>query len=101
MAEAVNNLYKTESIRQHGPWRTVEHVELATLEWVWWWNNSRASTASSTCAPHSKSRTRTTLTTNQASRRPPDRKPDKNENQAYSFRSGRTILAGATSWQRR
>ncbi|WP_179561445.1 IS3 family transposase [Microbacterium sp. AK009] len=41
MAEAVNNLYKTELIRQGGPWRTVEQVELATLEWVWWWNNSR------------------------------------------------------------
>jgi transposase InsO family protein len=41
MAEAVNNLYKTELIRQRGPWRTVEQVELATLEWVWWWNNSR------------------------------------------------------------
>ncbi|GAA2568600.1 hypothetical protein GCM10009862_04220 [Microbacterium binotii] len=36
MAEAVNNLYKTELIRQRGPWRTVEQVELATLEWVWW-----------------------------------------------------------------
>nr|WP_246139958.1 IS3 family transposase [Protaetiibacter larvae] len=41
MAEAINNLYKTELIRQQGPWRTVEQVELATLEWVWWWNNSR------------------------------------------------------------
>ena len=41
MAEAVNNLYKTELIRQRGPWRTVEQVELASLEWVWWWNISR------------------------------------------------------------
>jgi len=41
MAEAVNNLYKTELIRQQGPWRTVEQVELATLEWVWWWNEQR------------------------------------------------------------
>ncbi|WP_374197653.1 IS3 family transposase [Microbacterium paraoxydans] len=41
MAEAVNNLYKTELIRQRGPWRKVEQVELATLEWVWWWNNQR------------------------------------------------------------
>jgi transposase InsO family protein len=37
----VNNLYKTELIRQSGPWRLVEQVELATLEYVWWWNNSR------------------------------------------------------------
>ncbi|NKR09945.1 IS3 family transposase [Paenarthrobacter ureafaciens] len=41
MAEAVNGLYKTELIRRCGPWRTVEQVELATLEYVWWWNNQR------------------------------------------------------------
>ena len=41
LAEAVNGLYKTELIRRRGPWRTIEQVELATLEWVWWWNNSR------------------------------------------------------------
>jgi len=41
MAEAVNGLYKTELIRRQGPWRTVEQVELATLEYVWWWNNRR------------------------------------------------------------
>ncbi|KXZ61330.1 hypothetical protein Mlaev_00754 [Microbacterium laevaniformans] len=41
MAEAVNGLYKTELIRRRGPWRTVDQVELATLEYVWWWNNQR------------------------------------------------------------
>jgi putative transposase len=41
MAEALNALYKTELIRARGPWRTVEQVELATLEYVWWWNNQR------------------------------------------------------------
>ena len=41
MAEAVNGLYKTELIRRRGPWRTVEQLELATLEWIWWWNNQR------------------------------------------------------------
>jgi len=41
MAEAINALYKTELIRARGPWRTVERVELATLEWVWWWNDQR------------------------------------------------------------
>lgn len=41
LAEAINALYKTELIRRRGPWRTVEQVELATLEWVWWWNNQR------------------------------------------------------------
>lgn len=41
LAEAVNGLFKTELIRRRGPWRTIEQVELATLEWVWWWNNQR------------------------------------------------------------
>ncbi len=41
LAEAVNGRYKAELIRRRGPWRTVEQVELATLEWVWWWNNER------------------------------------------------------------
>lgn len=41
LAETVNGLYKAELIRRHGPWRTVEEVELATLEYVWWWNNRR------------------------------------------------------------
>lgn len=39
MAQAVNGLYKTELIRRRDPWPTVEQVELATLEYMWWWNN--------------------------------------------------------------
>ena len=34
-------LYKTEVIRQRGPWRNLEAVEFATLEWVDWFNNRR------------------------------------------------------------
>lgn len=41
LAETVNGLYKAELIRRRGPWRTVEEVELATLEYVWWWNHRR------------------------------------------------------------
>jgi len=41
LAETVNGLFKTELIRRRGPWRTVEQVELATLQWVWWWNHQR------------------------------------------------------------
>ena len=41
MAESVNGLYKTELIRRQGPWRNVEHVELATLAWIEWFNNRR------------------------------------------------------------
>ena len=41
LAEAVNGLYKSELIRPQGPWRTVDDVELATLAWVHWFNNTR------------------------------------------------------------
>ena len=34
-------LFKTEVIRSKGPWRNLEDVEFATLEWVWWFNNKR------------------------------------------------------------
>jgi len=40
-AETINGLYKNELIKPCKPWRTVDEVELATLEWVWWFNNSR------------------------------------------------------------
>jgi putative transposase len=41
LAETVVGLYKTELIRRRGPWRTLEQVELATAEWVDWWNQRR------------------------------------------------------------
>jgi putative transposase len=34
-------LYKTELIRTRGPWRGLDGVEIATLEWVDWFNNRR------------------------------------------------------------
>jgi putative transposase len=40
-AESLNGLYKTELIRRRGPWRGLDHVELATLEWVDWFNHRR------------------------------------------------------------
>ena len=41
LAELVIGLYKTEVIRRRGPWRTLEAVEFATLEWVDWFNMRR------------------------------------------------------------
>lgn len=41
LAETVIGLYKTEVIHRRGPWRGVEAVEFATLEWVDWFNNRR------------------------------------------------------------
>ena len=34
-------LYKTEVIRRRGPWRHLEAVECATLEWGDWFNHRR------------------------------------------------------------
>lgn len=41
LAESVIGLFKTELIRRRGPWRSLEAVEFATLEWVDWFNNRR------------------------------------------------------------
>ena len=41
LAETINGLYKAEIIHRRGPWKTREAVELATLEWVSWFNHHR------------------------------------------------------------
>ncbi len=41
LAETINGLYKTELIHRRAPWKTKESLELATLEWVSWFNNCR------------------------------------------------------------
>jgi len=41
LAESIIGLYKTEVIRRRGPWRHLEAVEFATLEWVDWFNHRR------------------------------------------------------------
>jgi transposase InsO family protein len=41
LAETVIGLFKTEVIRKRGPWRNLEAVEFATLEWVDWFNHRR------------------------------------------------------------
>ncbi len=41
MAESVIGLYKTEVIRRRGPWKGLDNVEYATLEWVDWFNHRR------------------------------------------------------------
>jgi len=41
LAETINGLYKAELIHRRAPWKTRESVELATLEWVAWFNNHR------------------------------------------------------------
>ena len=41
LAETTNGLYKTELIHRRAPWKTKAAVELATLEWVSWFNHQR------------------------------------------------------------
>ena len=41
LAETINGLYKAELIHRRAPWKTKASVELATLEWVSWFNHHR------------------------------------------------------------
>lgn len=41
MAEAFNSLYKAELVRNRGPWRGLDDLELATVEYIDWYNNRR------------------------------------------------------------
>lgn len=41
LAETIHGLYKAEVIWRKGPWRSLDAVEYATLEWVDWYNNRR------------------------------------------------------------
>ena len=41
LAETIIGLYKTELIRRHGPWKGMDEIEYATLEWVDWFNHRR------------------------------------------------------------
>ncbi len=41
LTETINGLYKAELIDKRGPWRNLQAIEMATLEWVDWFNNRR------------------------------------------------------------
>jgi putative transposase len=41
LAETMIGLYKTELIRRRGPWKGIDDLEYATLEWVDWFNHRR------------------------------------------------------------
>jgi len=41
MAEAFNSLYKAELVRNTGPWRGLDDLEVATVEYIDWYNNRR------------------------------------------------------------
>lgn len=41
LAESINGLYKTELVKRRGPWKGVDDLEIATAEWVDWYNHRR------------------------------------------------------------
>jgi len=45
LAETINGLYKAELICHRAPWKTRQSLELATLEWVAWFNHQRLHSA--------------------------------------------------------
>jgi putative transposase len=51
LAETVNGLYKAELIHRRPRWRTAEEVELATADWVAWWNHRRLHSATDYLPP--------------------------------------------------
>jgi putative transposase len=51
LAETTIGLFKTEKIHREGPWRSLSEVELATLEWVDWYNHARLHSACGGVAP--------------------------------------------------
>lgn len=51
LAESTIGLFKTEKIYREGPWKTLSDVELATLEWVDWFNTARLHSACGRLSP--------------------------------------------------
>jgi putative transposase len=42
--ESVIGLYKSELVRNKGPWRGLDDAEIATLEWIDWWTANARTT---------------------------------------------------------
>jgi putative transposase len=51
MAETVVGLYKTECVGHDGPFRGVHDMELATADWVAWFNEDRLHGSLGHCTP--------------------------------------------------
>ncbi|MGC5016873.1 IS3 family transposase [Streptosporangium sp. DT93] len=51
LAESFNGLFKAELIRRYGPWKTMDDVELATLEYLDWFNHRRLHTSCGNIPP--------------------------------------------------
>jgi putative transposase len=51
LAESTIGLFKTELVRRRGPWRSIDDLELASLEWVDWYNTRRLHSACGNVPP--------------------------------------------------
>ena len=56
LAESTIGLYKAELVRARGPWRGLDDLEIATLEWVDWWNHRRLHAAIGMIPPAERER---------------------------------------------
>jgi putative transposase len=45
LAESTIGPYKTEMVKREGPWHGVDDLELATLDWVHWYDTARLHSA--------------------------------------------------------
>ena len=74
LAESMIGLFKTEVIKPRGPWRTAEQVEVATLEYVDWFNHRRSTRPAATFCPQNSRPP--TIVTPLASPRPARQQPE-------------------------
>ena len=87
MAEAVNGLYTTELIRQQGPWKSIDDVELATLSWVTWFNTVRLHGTLNDIPPQPSTKPPTTFT-----RRRPASRLESDELSLHRTKRGSRLL---------
>ena len=67
MAEALNGTYKSELVKPHRPWRSRADLELATIEWIDWYNERRLHSEIRDI-PSAKTKPLGTVTTRRSSR---------------------------------
>ena len=94
LAESVNGLYKAEVIRKRGPWRSLEQVELATAEWVDWWNHRRLHSAIGDLPPAEYEAPTITSARHQPSResKPPSLHKTQGDSSSRTQKPGRDIF---------
>jgi hypothetical protein len=90
LAETVIGLFKTEVIRRRGPWRSIDDVEFAALEWVDWFNHRRLLEPIGMIPPAE----------HEAGLRPSDRSRGSAARAPQSLRSTRRGSSSRSGWQR-